>query len=636
MTPATPRAPEFDVVAKPRAEPNRYERVRRELQDRGYLQGGIQRFLLRDVLSPGRVLAGVPRAAIKAALLGGPLLGALLAGSAAATNRPLVSAADLPLLWLYFSAICGAGLFVLDAAAGWLAVALARRRGARTGDASRAALLVALPTLAYLLTLWFERGSGSGGVGDLVFLACAVLVTLGVAWLARLVSLTGIVGRTGQVPDRSRRAVLVLGGACLLIVGVLAGVRAVGTGRASAPVTFDVAPDAVPLLMIGVDGLDSALIEAFEPRGRVDRLLALLARGAVFPIASGSAAQPPEVWTTLMTGVEPARHGVVTADADRLPGIATPLRPRGGPLSLEAALRFLLPTRTVPASGLGRRVPTLWEILSMRSATVAVGWWTSWPAVPGPSGGYVVSDRVLPKLVAGREPDRDTAPASLFGRLRTDFDSDRAALRSDFEAAFGALAPGDSRVLAWESFLIDSYAWRLTDRLLDDATLRGGFVYLPGLEILRHRLATDGATNEVQRLLETQQVLESYVGWLDGILERAALERPAWNTIVLADPGREGRTGAEGFLLVIGPAASAGCLGPPVDRLAPAAVALSILGFPPSEEMPGRVPEACWSALPRTPGPIESYGERPRVPGRAVSDYDEEMVERLRSLGYLN
>ena len=213
-------------------------------------------------------------------------------------------------------------------------------------------------------------------VGDLLFLGCSVLVTLGVAWLARLVSLTGIVGRTGQVPDRSRRAVLILGSACLLIVGLLVGVRSVGGDRASIPVAFDVAPDAAPALVIGVDGLDSALIEAFEPRGRVDRLLGFARSRIGLPVAGGGAGQPPEVWTTLMTGLEPARHGVVTADADRLPGVATPLRPRGGPLPLEAALRFLLPTRTVPASGVGRRVPALWEILSMKTATVAVGWWT--------------------------------------------------------------------------------------------------------------------------------------------------------------------------------------------------------------------------------------------------------------------
>ena len=87
---------------------------------------------------------------------------------------------------------------------------------------------------------------------------------------------------------------------------------------------------------------------------------------------------------------------------------------------------------------------------------------------------------------------------------------------------------------------------------------------------------------------------------------------------------------------MIGPAGSAGCVGPLLQRLDPAAVVLAVLGFPVSEEMPGRVPEQCWSSLPETPGRIESYGERPPVQGRAASDYDEEMVERLRSLGYLN
>src|SRR5204862_7439734 len=112
---------------------------------------------------------------------------------------------------------------------------------------------------------------------------------------------------------------------------------------------------------------------------------------------------------------------------------------RSGPVALDAALRFLLPARTVPASGAGRRVRTLWEIAGLSRPASAVGWWASWPASGtegDPPAGYVISDRVLSKLLSQRADDRDTAPSSLAARLARDFPAQRVAWRSEFDARF--------------------------------------------------------------------------------------------------------------------------------------------------------------------------------------------------------
>ena len=84
--------------------------------------------------------------------------------------------------------------------------------------------------------------------------------------------------------------------------------------------------------MIGVDGLDGSLVEAYADRGGVDRLLELFSRGAVFPMRRPPG-EPPEVWTTIATGVEPEVHGVRSAGATRLPGVASPIAARSAPIA---------------------------------------------------------------------------------------------------------------------------------------------------------------------------------------------------------------------------------------------------------------------------------------------------------------
>jgi len=606
----------------------RYEDVRRKLVERGYLQGRIERFLLRDLFAAAgpRALA---RTSLKAALLGAPLLGGLLAGSTVAANRPLLGARDALVLWLYFALVAGAALFTLDLIAAGFAAAWARRRGARSSDALRGGLIVAVPVLTYLIVLW-ARGRPEGGFGeDAIFLAGAVATAALVAWLAGLVSLAGIVGRTGEVPDRSRRSAL-LGLAVLVPVAaaffVIPASTTGGRPRAIQPSAFTVAPRSQRLLVVGVDGLDGALVETLSDRGATEHLLALFARGALYPTRRAPA-EPPEVWTTIATGMGAEAHGVRSAGVTRLPGVAAPIAVRSGPAAQEAALRFLLPTRTVPASGAGRRVRALWEIAGLTGPSAVVGWWATWPArgtEGDPTAGYVVSDRVLAKLISQGAEDRDTAPASLFTRLARDFPPDRAAWRADFDARFPELT-GEVRAFAWESFLIDSFAWRTSLRLLDDPAVATCLTYLPGLDILRTRL----------RLHPDASAVESYVKWLDASVFAELASRSGDLTLVVADPGRSSAEDAEGFVAVSGGGAVPLCVGPAIGDVDVAPIALRLAGLPASREMRGCAPDRCFEGAAPTLPPVATWGRRGSPAEAPASEYDPEMVLRLKSLGYL-
>lgn len=600
----------------------RYEEVRRKLVERGYLQGRIERFVLRDL--------AVARTSLKAALLGALMLGSLSAAATVVASRPSLGAKDALVLWLYFAALSGVALFALDLIAGIAAAAWAARRGARAGDALRAGLLVAVPVLIYLVAISGGARTGAGLVVDALFLAGATAATALVAWLAGLVSLAGIVRRTGIVPDRKNRSVAI-------VLAVLAPVAlafflaraaiASGEARPIAPSTFTAPPRAERLLVLGIDGLDGGLVETLGDRGAVDHLLDLFSRGALFP-KHRRPGEPPEIWTTIATGVGPEAHGVRSAGATRLPGIGAPIAGRSGSGALDAAVRFLLPGRTVPTSGASRRVRTLWEMLGLSRPSLTVGWWASWPArgtEGDPESGYVISDRVLAKLLSAGGEDRDTYPASLFTRLAADFPAERAAWRKEFDARFATL-PEDARYLAWESFLIDTFAWRTTLRLSGDPVIAASFTYLPGLDILRTRSRGSSAA---------AAAIETYLRWLDDAVFSDLAARRGERILLVADPGRSAPRDAEGFVAVDGGGATPRCVGPPVSDLDAAPLALRLAGLPASREMPGRLPDRCFDPAGEPAPRIASWGRRGRPVASAESEYDPDMVLRLKSLGYL-
>jgi hypothetical protein len=621
----------------------RYEEVRQRLLERGYLTGHIERFMLQDTLREGRAWRGVVRSASRAAIIGGPVFGALLAVAAAGSQRPILGPADLPLLWLYFCLPAAISLFVLELVAAAAATALAGFRGARAGFAIGAGLLVGLPVMVYVALIWWSGRSGDRVWEDVVFLAFAMATGLLVAWLGGLVSLAGIIGRTGEVPHRKRR----LAGSVALVLIPLSLALLITRGLfddwegAPAP-DFDVDSDGGRLLFVGVDGMDADFLQALDSRDAVPGLLEAMERGSTFPLHRDPDYQPPEAWTTLVTGVPPAEHGVHGVGAEQLPGVRAPLPHDAGPISLLGALGLLLPSRTVPVSGAWREVRTLWEIVALEEASMAVGWWASWPAPDGEQTtgegitSFIVTDRVLPKLLSGAAEDRDTAPASLYSRLRGEFEIDRSQIRDRFGLLFERHPEGQVHRLLWESYLIDAYSWRIAARLMADTGIRAGFVYLPGLDILRQRLGSVSAAEDPAGLLRSQAALEDYAGFLDEILALALDLDEGLQVVLVADPGRRGGLDAEGFVTVLGSHATEACVGSPLSDLEVAPLVLRLLGYPLSEEMPGRPPRECLTEFPSDPSTVPGYGRRsPRLDSPA-SDYDPEMVERLRSLGYLN
>ena len=332
---------------------------------------------------------------------------------------------------------------------------------------------------------------------------------------------------------------------------------------------------------------------------------------------------PAIVWTTIATGRAPAIHGIHSAGARHLPGMRTPVpladRTRFS-RAVGAAADLLRLTRTQPASSVLRGAKAFWNVASEKGLRVlVVNWWATWPA--DRVNGQIVTDRALLKLEKGgragpRDPSR--RPARAAARC-----SPPRTPRRTGRAASTPLPP------RWRACSTIPRRWPTSRR-----------VYLPGLDIVTmQQLGDAGAAADVASLAARMDAVRGHHRFIDELLGGLRADMPANGVLLLVgDPGRLARQSGtpEGLIVLSGANIVAGPMAPAGERdVAP--TVLHLLGLPVSDELEGRVLEEALAPAFRAAHPVRrvpSYGLRPQ--GRpAESAFDREMLEELRSLGYI-
>jgi hypothetical protein len=291
----------------------------------------------------------------------------------------------------------------------------------------------------------------------------------------------------------------------------------------------------------------------------------------------------------------------------------------GGRLAsaLGAAADVLRLTRTQPPSSVLRSVKTFWNVASEKGLRVGVvNWWATWPA--DALNGYVVTDRAFFKLERARAPDREVSPADAFDRLRP---------------LVGA--PEEERPRR-----LDRFAVSAAEALRRGARPDIEAIYLPGLDIFTMQRMGEAAGADLAALDDRLASVRAYYRFVDDQIAQAAADRTPQDVLVLVgDPGRLARSGdgpATGTLLLEGGPIAPGDLGRVSERdVAP--TLLHMAGLPTSRELPGRVLEEALRPEFRQGHPVRvvaSLGRRPAARA-AESPFDREMLEELRSLGYI-
>ncbi len=168
------------------------------------------------------------------------------------------------------------------------------------------------------------------------------------------------------------------------------------------------AEPAVPIVLVGVDGMTFDLVDPLVAQGKLPTLAGMLAGGARAELVSERPMRSPALWTTVATGQPRSVHGIY----DFVTGSRywPQAQPEGPPKLVTSGMR---------------RAPALWQLAAQGDhSSLVVGWLNTWPAeaIHGVMiAPYVALGDPQQTSIKGRVyPDagRQTHPADAFARLR--------------------------------------------------------------------------------------------------------------------------------------------------------------------------------------------------------------------------
>ncbi|MCA1582244.1 MAG: hypothetical protein LC796_12820 [Acidobacteria bacterium] len=366
--------------------PLELEEARHKLRDLGYLDGRVERYVFSRVFEGRRgILAPVAVALAAACAVG------CVAAVLSAEPEFLRSGSGPLVLLLHLSA------------AFFLPAALAAAAGAAVADRSRAAgpgaAACGLLAAAAVFLLWIGGAWSLGRAlrGSALLWGFPVAVAaLGAARSARAAYLARAYAHSGVLPRARRHGTLFgIAAAGLVIAAAVFASRPEGVVSPR----LHVAPRRERVVVVAIDGVAGGAAGAVgEPA------LAGLLEGAPAGWWRQEPGAPPELWTTVATGVDAVRHGVRALERVRPAGSPAALRaPVGSRWYLRVVGPALSLVSSAPVSAADRRALAFWEVAASAGLpSGAIGWWASgpWP------GAVVVDNRhVLSLARTGEEAD---------------------------------------------------------------------------------------------------------------------------------------------------------------------------------------------------------------------------------------
>ena len=439
------------------------------------------------------------------------------------------------------------------------------------------------------------------------------------------------------------------------------------------------------LLVIGLDGADWDYLDPLIDRGELPNLSSLRDRGAWGELETVRPTRSAPIWTSVVTGVEPRCHGVVNNSVERLRGsyYRLPnimLLPKGlGVAYLESMLRrwgYISPSTV---ASFDRRVPAFWNIATRNDSTVDfINWWASWPVEQ--IRGHMVSDRThfWRSQAKGYSADRGfvTYPDSLLLELSS------LIMRPDQVTREDALQFMQVSVDEFEQMKTTPYRHhrlrsefkylysmfvsnvRISLHLMDRGRQEIGqpsdqFVLLRIIDQASHQaleysdLVENHLKSTSEEIEKYSQVVTEVYRAADRAVGQLVEAFGEGNVVILSDHGFKllrqrtrfatyGHFGAstpDGMFIASGPAFQPGPVtGLGIYDMMPMLLALK--GWPVADDFVKSVPTRVFKESFLEQHPVEtvdSYGTMAvSLPEEGPIVADDEMIERLRALGYLD
>ena len=373
------------------------EEARSRLRELGYLDAPVERLLFRSVFS-GRLGAFFP------ALLTGAFAAALSAVAAIAAGEPGAAGSPRTLVAVLVH------VFVADLLPAAALAFVLSKLAERSRTPGLAATFAGFGAALLIFLLWSVGTYGLARGLSAAALLWGLPVGLAALLLASIVRLAFIAhayATSGALPRRANRRVFLAAAALGLLVAILLFFSRRDAAAAPAP---QPSPRAAPMVVAAIDGL------GLDGPQRPAAVLELLSRGAT-GWWQAEREPPPEIWTTIATGVSSRRHGVRALARVRPRGAARAVRAPWGTAwwlrRIEPAIGLAV---HAPVSSADRQALAFWEVAASAGLrSLSVGWWAAgdWP------GAVVVDNRAVLGAASGGE-EADRAALDAFDRRRVE------------------------------------------------------------------------------------------------------------------------------------------------------------------------------------------------------------------------
>ncbi len=372
------------------APPPTLEKVRERLRSQGYLDAGLERAIFTAPRASGAIAPTVVSGTVALATASAAAVASR--GAATPPGGVFLLFAVLFTVELLPAAAAGGALYLLSRA---LRAPEQPNRTAVLAGAAAAMLVFALYAVGV-------RGLPPGGSGHPVLALIPVCITaFYFARAARATSLSLTLRRHVSLPDRPafRRGSIV----ALILVLAASSMSAWKRSKEAPFPNVTVSPRQIPLVVVGLDGV-------------APQSLALLAPGAPRVSWRRRPGPPPEIWTTIATGVSPSRHGVAAFERASLFGAIAVRPPFFTAWAFRGPLRWAGVAGRLPVSGAERRAYAFWEVASRCGiSTTAVNWWASERV----AGAEVVDNaEIAARVRSGAEDDEYAVARLREARLR--------------------------------------------------------------------------------------------------------------------------------------------------------------------------------------------------------------------------
>ncbi len=414
-------------------------------------------------------------------------------------------------------------------------------------------------------------------------------------------------------------------------------------------------PPVTKVLLVGLDGLDWQILDPLIKDGSLPNLSRFIRRGASGKLGTLLPTYSPIIWSSVITGKTPEKHGINHFGA---PG---PRGPDGKP-------------SLIPFTTNSRRCKALWNIIGDAGRDVAsVGWWTTWPAEE--VSGVMVSDRLmynrfnvwLKLSEAGGDLPCQTYPQDLVTELLPDAVMPEGLADEVFRRFLPDSEPHELKESLhdplYELTLVygrDKAYGRVLDKVRSSQSFSFVATYFNGIDIASHYLwkyrfpeQWDSPVDPVEQK-KYGKVIDRYCTFIDetvgSLLEEAS---KTCLVVVVSDhgfvagrrndspniSGTHYQSKPPGVILMAGGSVPSGATieGASVYDVAPSI--LHALGLSVAKDMDGKV-------LPILLGPggkdeisyretYEETGVSLQDPTPIQTEYDAGRVEQLKALGYL-